>query len=1119
MDISNTRSHYDTGNNAVRFSAQSHSPARANLPGIPLLTSGLARSSSVELPPGNNSCGSLTGANGSNIQHLFGAAANNNGTNVNNLYQHIPSYDAATAALLMNPSVAVAAVASVAQQIVAAQQQQHVHQHQQQPPLRKNTVDTPAVNFPMNMNPPNNPVAQNMVNGNPSVVQNVNQVSSVPTQSIVHQMTVGQPDGIHPTNNNINLTSSSVPGNSVDVNQALAVLSNAGLINTHHGVHHHAHNNATINTSNPSNSPPATTNNALIHRTPSAPPMLAPAPIPANCGSKSMLSSTSNASNINSASRPKPPSKKKPATPLVKSSLSTNFYPQVIKTTVPRMPTTMISSQHLASLSSKNGPAIAMNVGNPLESMRSWTLKQLENHIRLLRESSQPVPQPLALLLADARRKEDKRTAKRVANRKSACTSRARKKALVEEMTRTNAKLRRQALILSLLPDLVLAVTVEGEITFCSAQVERVLRHRTDDLVGSNLMDLLLPASKDAMSTLINVLVTAERNEREKNISNTSSSENNTSGGGDTNPHQNNINNNSKNDNGNGGNASSGGSSMGVAVISEQSFPPSVVKVMGPENSKTSLPSVRNGINNKNGVSTVSRSSGSGASNNMAPNNSSRSNSSFSNNENSSSNQSGSDEDNRKINRNGNGNASNAVSNDPNKNGTGASRNRGFSVSEDLAQCKQLQASSDALNRNVQYHKDHQGPKSTSSQHKDDVTGASVTVNNAGARLSSLEYNPLKINIHNANAQHQQNQHPIVSLGTNRGSTPTTESTASNCIGDKITSTSVSNINPKKRKSSRRNNGFCHQENIEEQYNSSESDLSRDDNRVVASNRRPCNENNEDASEDSGYREEDRSREESGSSGDESTNSLGDGNARPKPLAPTCNICLIRDDLTTIWCEVTSSIRTRSLNDEMDEFNPVIPARPKIAGEIDESKQIDGEDVVVQDVQVKELLLCLRPIREGDEKVSEKMRFEPRALVKNQSNNKDANASTSSVSAMAKVSQPQQTKLSQVSQTNHNCASTPTKPASHIRNVITGTPVKALSSNNVINPTKRPVKKRPFSCTTTSTSNTGKHTVSRKGPCLRINSVVNSGNTADSTTATEKSVVESLMLMWNKKSS
>ena len=72
--------------------------------------------------------------------------------------------------------------------------------------------------------------------------------------------------------------------------------------------------------------------------------------------------------------------------------------------------------------------------------------KNTEQHVNLLQQLNQPVPQSVALLLADAQRKEKKRNAKRVANRKSASTSRARKKALVEEMTKINARLKRQAL-------------------------------------------------------------------------------------------------------------------------------------------------------------------------------------------------------------------------------------------------------------------------------------------------------------------------------------------------------------------------------------------------------------------------------------------------------------------------------------------------------------------------------------------------------------------------------------------------------------------------------------------------------------------------------------------------
>ena len=95
----------------------------------------------------------------------------------------------------------------------------------------------------------------------------------------------------------------------------------------------------------------------------------------------------------------------------------------------------------------------------------------IESHVQSLRNANQSIPEAIAKLLADARRKHEKRAAKRMANRKSASTSRARKKALIDKMTNANVRLRRQAMILNLLPDLVIAVTVDGKITFCSAQV------------------------------------------------------------------------------------------------------------------------------------------------------------------------------------------------------------------------------------------------------------------------------------------------------------------------------------------------------------------------------------------------------------------------------------------------------------------------------------------------------------------------------------------------------------------------------------------------------------------------------------------------------------------------
>lgn len=128
-------------------------------------------------------------------------------------------------------------------------------------------------------------------------------------------------------------------------------------------------------------------------------------------------------------------------------------------------------------------------------------------HVAMLQQLKQPIPQALAIAVAEARRKEEKKNAKRVANRKSASSSRARKKALVQEMTELNMRLKRQALILALLPDLVIAVDVEGVITFCSEQAERLLQHSPDSLIGAKLTDLLIPSSHGRFLNLVKKLV------------------------------------------------------------------------------------------------------------------------------------------------------------------------------------------------------------------------------------------------------------------------------------------------------------------------------------------------------------------------------------------------------------------------------------------------------------------------------------------------------------------------------------------------------------------------------------------------------------------------------------
>ena len=98
---------------------------------------------------------------------------------------------------------------------------------------------------------------------------------------------------------------------------------------------------------------------------------------------------------------------------------------------------------------------------------------------------------------------------------------------------------------------------------------------------------------------------------------------------------------------------------------------------------------------------------------------------------------------------------------------------------------------------------------------------------------------------------------------------------------------------------------------------------------------------------------------------------------RRKPIAPTCTICLVRKDLTTIWCEVTSSIRTVEIirdgtgSEGGSEDGKSRKSGNKVGAKSEEGSAPSEPEIPPQ----KELLLCLRPIRDGDKKMGEKMRF------------------------------------------------------------------------------------------------------------------------------------------------
>jgi hypothetical protein len=94
-------------------------------------------------------------------------------------------------------------------------------------------------------------------------------------------------------------------------------------------------------------------------------------------------------------------------------------------------------------------------------------------------------------------------------------------------------------------------------------------------------------------------------------------------------------------------------------------------------------------------------------------------------------------------------------------------------------------------------------------------------------------------------------------------------------------------------------------------------------------------------------------------------------------------VCLIRNDLTTLWCEVTSSVRTREPEEEFDEAFEVDsrkppPSQPDASRASSVTNETEVEVLVSKPEEkegVKEILLCLRPIRDGDEKVEPTFRF------------------------------------------------------------------------------------------------------------------------------------------------
>lgn len=607
-------------------------------------------------------------------------------------------------------------------------------------------------------------------------------------------------------------------------------------------------------------------------------------------------------------------------------------------------------------------------------SIHKWKIQEIESHIQLLRDAGRPIPNQLQLVLEEARRREHKKTAKRVANRKSACTSRARKKALVEEMTRTNARLKRQAQILSLLPDLVMATTVDGTITFSSAQVENVLRYDADDLMDVKFETLVVPRSKEVFHGLVSKLVASMSDRSGAPVLPAPPV------------------------------AGDSGDDSDAAIVSEQSFPP-IAMVTASGDGKDGGPSSVSTGSAQATVPTPAASAG----------------------------------------RQGKCKSPSS----------GASLSPGSAAVSPISSDNENFRASKALNRNVESHNARfRASLSAQNGHTDDVLGAAVTANNADARLSSLQHVP--------------------------GCVMAVNETPPPPVVEDVMKTPPPNCSNKK---SLRKNGDG---DMDDALSSSSDSLLRGVEPSRAKRRRLGNRLG-DSSDDSGYREGSEGLP-SGEYGVYSEDSISEG-CRARQFAPTCSICMIRSDRTTVWCEVTSSIRTRCLKTEADD---AISPLDKPLQKVGKGPFLPCEEEPPQEtIMMKELLLCLRPIREGEQGLPES------AMQVRKHNNSKKPTKTADKA------------VQQVTSSSANTGSGSSLADSSLRDGSGGKKKSMLSSDS-----------GSGSPCETGLSGAGAGGVLgkyKKEGRKTTDSPSKFGSTSSIPTDTEKSVVESLMLMSNPK--
>ena len=202
-------------------------------------------------------------------------------------------------------------------------------------------------------------------------------------------------------------------------------------------------------------------------------------------------------------------------------------------------------------------------------------------------------------------------------------------------------------------------------------------------------------------------------------------------------------------------------------------------------------------------------------------------------------------------------------------------------------------------------------------------------------------------------------------------------------------------------------------------------------------------------------------------------------------LPPACKVSLIRNDLSTIWCELTASIRTKAEPIAVPPSSPVKQGgKPKKEGSNSNSESNEESTSSSEPEQQteKELLLCFRPFREG-EKVGEELRFCPKA-------GEDTDGSSSILASSVDA-----TKVSSMDSTN---VSSMTSPSSNV--------------------SSKKASKKTAATSASAKSSSEKKQPSKKKRHLEVEEKMSrSDDNETQVDANEKSAIETMMKLANHK--